>query len=461
MKTNKTEIEKIASAVVPHKRQIEYQNTELCAVVRFGLNTFTSQEDSNGRTEANAFFPTDFDADQWVNACKDAGMRGLILNCKHRDGFCLWPTEQTTYSVKSSPYLDGKSDIVKAVSESCKKAGLKFGINLYLCDRHEKAYFQGEKYDDFFNSLLEELLSNYGEIFEIQLDDTCEINEKRDFDFSRYYSTIRRLQPNAVIALCGPDVRWVGNDIGICRESEWSVVPEEKRYHRPSPNTPKSYSGKMDMKLGDLKTLKKAEEITWYPAEVSISLRKGWFFHKFEHMDLIPISKLKDIYLNSVGNNANLLVNIPADKRGLFHDDDVNLLKSFGADIKYMFAEKLEISDITSSSFEKGQETNNIFSEDGYWKSGENDKFPELCIKLKENSELHYLVLQENIATGQQIEAFTVYVKKGNKFKKYKKFTTVGHKKIVVFENGISSDEIKISIDKKRIFCTISNIELY
>lgn len=211
----------------PTKRQLEWQKTEFYGLISYGLPVFNGKQYGDGFTPPEVFWPEEMNTDSWCSIAKTAGMKGLVLTCKHYDGFCLWPTQYTDYSVKSSNWESGNGDLVKMLSDSCRKYGLKFGIYLAPWDRHEKSYGKGKEYDDFFCGLLSELLSNYGDVFCVWLDAVCGQDEKRNqkHDWGRYYSLIRRLQPNCVISFRGPDVRWNGNEKGVTRQNEWSVVP--------------------------------------------------------------------------------------------------------------------------------------------------------------------------------------------------------------------------------------------
>ena len=217
-----------AAMVIPSRRQLAWQKLEFNAFIHFTVNTFTDREWGLGDEDPAIFKPTELNADQWVKVCKSAGMRGIILTCKHHDGFCLWPSRYTGHSVKSSPWRDGNGDLVRELSDACRRVNLKFGIYLSPWDRHEKIYGDSELYNEYFRNQLRELLTGYGEIFAVWFDGACGEgpNGKRQvYDWDGYYSVIRELQPEAVICVCGPDVRWCGNEAGHCRESEWSVVP--------------------------------------------------------------------------------------------------------------------------------------------------------------------------------------------------------------------------------------------
>ena len=216
-----------ALAARPTARQLAWQRLEYIAFAHFGINTFTDREWGDGAEDPALFNPTEFDADQWVAACCDAGMKLLILTAKHHDGFCLWPSAHTEHSLKNSPWRDGRGDVVAEVSAACARAGLKFGIYCSPWDRHERSYGDSPAYNAFFRAQLGELLSDYGPIAEVWFDGACGEDPTangKSCDWDSYYALVRQLQPEAAIAICGPDVRWVGNESGLARDDEWSVV---------------------------------------------------------------------------------------------------------------------------------------------------------------------------------------------------------------------------------------------
>ena len=228
-----------AAAVAPSPRQLAWQQMEFYGFIHFGMNTFTGREWGDGTASPALFDPACLDAGQWARALKSAGMRGMILTCKHHDGFCLWPSAHTGYSVKYAPWKGGRGDVVREAADACRRAGLKFGVYLSPWDRHDPRYGSGKPYDDYYVAQLTELLTGYGELFCVWLDGACgegPNGRRQAYDWARYYETIRALQPGAVISVCGPDVRWCGNEAGHCRPSEWSVVPAALR-RTPAPRT--------------------------------------------------------------------------------------------------------------------------------------------------------------------------------------------------------------------------------
>lgn len=464
-----------AAEIVPSKRQLEWQKLEFYAFCHFGMNTFTDKEWGDGTDSPEKFNPTDFDAEQWVKVIKNGGMRGLVLTCKHHDGFCLWPSKYTDYSVKASPFKNGEGDIVKEVSDACRKYGLKFGVYLSPWDRHESTYGQGEAYNEYYKNQLRELLTNYGELFCVWLDGACgegKNGKVQQYDWQGYYKVVRELQPNAVISISGPDVRWVGNEAGVCRESEWSVVPsylainEYTAEHSQKEDNKKFRKKKNEMvlDLGSRKAIKNESELIWYPAEVDTSLRPGWFYHKDEDTRQKDLFKLMQIYLSSVGGNSNLILNIPPDTRGRICKNDELVLDSFGRALKRKFYNKVsENAEITASSQSDDlHSVKNINESDNcFWQAAENDEKPEITIDFGEKTEFDSIVLLENIATGQQIEEFSVLYEANGKFKKLCKGTVIGYKKIIPLKDTVCSKKLKIRIEKYRVKATMLNIEVY
>ena len=304
-----------AATITPSPRQLAWQQLEFYAFTHFGMNTFTNREWGDGTESPALFNPDALDADQWVAAVKSAGMKALILTCKHHDGFCLWPSAYTEHSVKNSPWKNGQGDVVREVSDACRRGGIKFGVYLSPWDRHDARYGQGKPYDDYFVSQLTELATNYGDIFCFWFDGACgegKNGKKQIYDWERYYAVLRKLQPNAVLNVCGPDVRWCGNEAGHCRKAEWSVVPAELRdAERTASKSQQADDGEFSRKIdsqdediGSRAVIRNARELVWYPSEVDTSIRTGWFYHPEEDTDVRTAGELLDIYLDAVGANA-------------------------------------------------------------------------------------------------------------------------------------------------------------
>ena len=458
--SNMTEEERLIS-VVPSERQLEFQKTEFYAFVHFTVNTFTDKEWGDGSESPVIFNPQKLDANQWVSAVKAAGMKGLILTCKHHDGFCLWPSKFTKHTVAASPYKDGNGDMVREVSLACKAQGIKFGVYLSPWDRNCLLYGQGKAYDDFFVNQLTELLTNYGEIFSVWFDGACgegPNGKKQYYDWERYYSVIRKLQPKACISVCGPDIRWCGNEAGYTRESEWSVVPErtkdseiisEKSQQEDNEEFRQRRVDARDRDLGSRELLRGEETLIWYPAEVNTSIRAGWFYHEYEDDKVRSLEELVKIYMNSVGGNATFLLNIPPTREGLFHQNDVARLKELGDFLRTAFAVNLA---------EKA-----AFEEDA---SGEAGVFT-ITINLEKPEQVKYLVIQEDIRKSQRVERFSVEIKKDGLFEKVYDGTVIGYKKIVrlcgdsLSAIGVMTDCLRIKINECRKEPVISFVGVY
>ena len=397
---------------IPSPRQIAHQSTEFYAFIHFTVNTFTDREWGDGSESPEVFAPDQLDAMQWASEIRNAGMRGIILTCKHHDGFCLWPSRYTHHTVASSPFRSGKGDVVREVSDACHALGLKFGIYLSPWDRNSQLYGQGKPYDDYFVHQLEELLTGYGDIFSVWLDGACgegSNGKKQYYDWERYYSVIRKLQPKACISVCGPDIRWCGNEAGYTRESECSVVPErakdseiisEKSQQEDNEEFRQRRVDARDRDLGSRELLRGEEKLIWYPAEVNTSIRPGWFYHVYEDDKVCSLEELVNIYMNSVGGNATFLLYFPPTREGLFHKNDLARLKELGDFLRTAFAVNLaEYAEISEQgALEKG-----VFT---------------ITINLEKPEQVKYLVIQEDIRKSQRVEKFSVEIKKDGLFEK-------------------------------------------
>ena len=463
--------------IVPSDRQLKYQELEFYSFIHFTVNTFTDKEWGDGTENPEIFNPEKLDAKQWVEAIKAAGMKGLILTCKHHDGFCLWPSKYTDHTLASSPYKEGKGDIVKEVSQACREAGIQFAVYLSPWDRNNKIYGQGKLYDDYFVHQLEELLSNYGDVFAVWFDGACgegPNGKKQVYDWKRYYDVIRRLQPNACITVCGPDVRWCGNEAGNTRPSEWSVVPErtrdtEKIAESSQKQNDDSFSFRQrkvsawDLDLGSREILEQEEKLIWYPAEVNTSIRPGWFYHESENDKVRPLSELIKIYDNSVGGNATFLLNIPPNKDGLLHEEDVIRLHEIGDYLKNTYEKNLmDTANLDTNYSMAGYEIDNVRTDqyDTYYKAEDGISDCIIDISWDELVKIEHIVLKENIQLSQRIEKFCIQVKINGNYETIYDGTIVGHKKIINIK-AIHTSEIRIHILDARVAPTLSFIGVY
>lgn len=430
---NKNRID-LYTSIVPNRRQLIIQEMKFYAFVHYGVNTFTNREWGNGKESEAVFNPKKQNTDQWCSAIKDAGMKGVILTCKHHDGFCLWPSKTTEHSVKNSPYKNGKGDVVREVSESCKKYGLKFGVYLSPWDRNAKCYGTPE-YNDFYIAQLTELLTGYGDIFMLWLDGACgakaDSQPVQKYDFERIWNTAVQLQPDIVMSGCAPDVRWIGNESGKTRESEWNVVP---KFEYDQQNIAANCQTDDDMKkfqkrcqdvmlpdMGSRKFLSNYDEFMWYPAEVDVSIRLGWFFHPMQRLTLKSLNQLMKIYYNSAGNNSLMLLNIPPNKNGLFAKCDVKRLKEMGRWLK--------------------KEENLVIKEAKCEKSADGFKI-SLTFPLQSVDRIR---ISEDTTKSQRVEKFEIHANG----KKIFDGTIIGFSRIAVFE-PVVTDKITIKITECR-----------
>lgn len=412
----------MAARLVPTARQRAWQDLEMTAFLHFGVNTFTDREWGDGKEDPAVFNPTALDTDQWVKALKDAGFKMVILTAKHHDGFCLWPTATTEHSVKSSPWLDGKGDVVKMLRESCDKYDMRLGLYLSPWDRNAESYGDSPRYNDMFVAQLTELLSNYGKIDEVWFDGACgegPNGKKQEYDWARFKETIERLQPDAVMAIMGDDVRWVGNEAGKGRETEWSATALMPGILPGSAEHNDSIGiGALAKDLGSRDILAKTDRLFWWPSEVDVSVRPGWFFHESEQPK--PLLQLATIYLESVGRNSVLLLNVPPDKEGRINAADVARLGELRQWIDSNFADNLAAAPGSTAT------------------------------ALTPGSRVNCVVLAEDIARGQRVEEFTVsaYTPQGG-WQPVAAGTTIGHKRILTF-NDIVADSLRLDVTAHR-----------
>ena len=461
-------------SVTPSERQLAFHEMEYYNFIHFGMNTMTNKEWGDGTESPSIFNPTNLDTDKWVEALQASGSKGVILTAKHHDGFCLWPSAYTEHSIKNSPYKNGQGDIVKELSLSCKKYGLKFGIYLSPWDRHEKTY--GTKaYDDYYCNQLTELLTNYGEIFSVWMDGAKgEDAPDFEYDFTRYFDLVRKLQPNAVLTICGPDVRWIGNETASAREAEWSVVSNTKNYNENSQTSENTSNLKAisetEKDLGSREALKDYDvaQLTWYPAEADVSIRRktfndygGWFYHENEKCK--SVKELFKIYLNTAGNNASLLLNVPPTATGEIDEATVERLKEFGDAIKSIKANPISYTGFVGNSQKGTLESKDItsLSEDNidndYMLKDDEDL---IDLKLDKKTKVNYLVIKENLTYSQRVEKFNVYYKTTNgSWKKAESCTVIGSQRIVKIDK--ETTEIRIFIKQSRSNPHLRNIAIY
>lgn len=418
--------------VTPSRRQLAWQETEFYAFIHFSVNTFTNREWGDGTEPPSCFAPARLDAAQWARCIREAGMKGAILTCKHHDGFCLWPSQYTDHTVANSPC---PRDVVREFSDACRRYGLKFGVYLSPWDRHSALYGTGKPYDDYFVNQLRELLTGYGPVFSVWLDGACgegPCGKRQSYDWERYYAVVRELQPDACISVCGPDVRWCGNEAGHTRKSEWSVVPRrardtekirEKSQAEDSAEFRQRTISAGDEDLGSRDIVRDEPDLVWYPAEVNTSIRPGWFYHPEEDGQVKSLEELIRIYESSVGGNAAFLLNIPPTPEGLIHENDAARLRELGAYLRETYRRDLA---------EEAQVIRRPDTVQLLWPK------PVAVSRV---------VLMEDITQSQRVEAFALLDGEGAEIYSG---TVIGYKKIVPLENCVT-DRLTIRILSSRM----------
>ncbi len=464
---------KKAANVTPSPRQYNWQKLEMTGFIHFGINTFDRVEWGKKNIDISKFNPKKIDVRQWVKVFKDAGIKLIILTTKHHDGFCLWPSKYTKLNISQTPFKNGKGDIVRDLSNACHEANIKFGVYLSPWDMHEKTYGTPQ-YNEHFLDQLRELLTNYGEISEVWFDGANgegPNGKKQIYDWQAYYKLIRKLQPKAVIAVMGPDVRWVGTESGYGRETEWSVIPgsnmnvKEVAKNSQQENIDKAFIPKnlMDSDLGGRDKIFHASSLVWYPAEIDVSIRPRWFYHSEDDELVKSPEKLIDIYYNSVGLNGVLLLNIPPDTDGLINKNDIRNLKDMKYILDRTFKNNLACNaNAQSSSSKNGFGAKNILDDNlqTFWTTNDTTNTATIEIKLEEEKTFNRALLQENILVGQRIEKFHLDFWNGNKWETFANATTIGYRRLLRFDR-IRTNRMKIVIDKCRTNPTIASFGLY
>ena len=452
---------------VPSERQLRWHTLEFYGFLHFGVNTFTDREWGNGDEAEALFNPTALDARQWVQAAKDAGMKGLILTAKHHDGFCLWPSEYTAHSVKRSPWRGGQGDVVRELSRACREAGLEFGLYLSPWDRNHADYAKPE-YLTYYRNQLRELLTQYGPVFEVWFDganggsgyyggarETRRIDNRTYYGWPQTWDLVRQLQPGALMfSDAGPDVRWVGNEDGVAFDTSWYGLDRSTIY----PGAP-NYS-----KDGTARGTPKAPD--WVPPEVDVSIRPGWFYHPAEDAKVKSLDKLLEIYYESVGRGANLLLNVPPDRRGLIADADVERLREFRKAVDATFASDLARNAAATATVVRG--TGGLFGanrvNDGdartYWATDDGVTTGSVELAFGAPTRVDRLVLQEFIALGQRIEAWRLEAEVNGAWIPVTEGTTVGYKRIARFA-PVTASRLRVTITRSLACPTLSTIGVY
>jgi alpha-L-fucosidase len=448
---------------VPSERQLAWHEMEYYMFVHFTVNTFTDKEWGYGDEKESVFNPSALDCRQWAKVAKEAGMKGIIITAKHHDGFCLWPSQFTEHSVKNSTWKDGKGDVLMELRKACDEFGLKMGVYLSPWDRNSEFYGKPE-YITYYRNQMNELLTNYGDIFEVWFDganggdgyyggtrERRTIDRKTYYDWPNTHQIVRELQPMAVMfSDAGPDVRWVGNESGLGSLTNWCLLKRDEMY--PGGDFAKILGeGHIDGNF-------------WVPAEVDVSIRPGWFYHQKQDSMVRSPENLMELYYSSVGRNSNLLLNVPPDRRGLLHENDVKSLLGFKKLLDKEFETDLARGKKINVTSKRGSEYSGSMINDAnpetYWTTNDYQTSGDIIIEMGNETEMNRIMLQEYIKLGQRVQEYKVSAFIGGEWKPLIEGTTIGHKVIRKFPL-VKTSRLKISITKSGACPVISNIKIY
>ncbi|WP_422082944.1 alpha-L-fucosidase [Ulvibacterium sp.] len=451
---------------VPDQKQLAWQQMEFYGFIHFGLNTFTDQEWGYGDKSPELFDPSELDARQWARVAKEAGMKGIIITAKHHDGFCLWPSQYTEYSIKNSPWKGGKGDVIKELAAACKEYGLKLGIYTSPWDRSHADYGKPE-YIAYFRNQLEELLTQYGDVFEVWFDganggdghyagadETRRVDKKTYYDWPNTIKMIRKLQPEAIIwSDAGPDARWVGNEHGFAYDITWSPLQRDEVYGG-MPEYASEYS--MGQENGT----------HWVPAEADVSIRPGWFYHRSEDDKVKSLGHLIDIYYKSIGQNATLLLNLPVDQRGLIHERDVEQLQKFKEQLDLDFADDLALlKDVKASQVRDGHEQYGAANlvdgkKETYWATEDSITTASVTLDFGVPTTFNRILVQEHIPLGQRVGSFFVEALVNGQWKPLGTYGTIGFKRLLRFKKTTAT-KIKLTITQAKACPVLSNLGVF
>ncbi|MEO8560645.1 MAG: alpha-L-fucosidase [bacterium] len=460
-RTSATPRTRAAERPRPSARQLAWHRGELTMFVHFTVNTFTGREWGDGTESPTIFRPDKLDARQWARAAKAGGFRRMILTAKHHDGFCLWPTETTDHCVRSSPWRDGKGDVVREFVDACRAEGLGVGLYLSPWDRHERSYGDSPRYNDFYVRQLTELLTRYGPIVETWFDGANgegPNGRHQEYDWPRIHRTVRELQPGAVIfSDVGPDVRWIGNEQGTAPETNWCQVD------------PASVPALGVSSPAITRSLQQGDPLgtVWRPGEADVSIRPGWFWHREEDEKVRSLANLVGLYYSSVGHNAGFLLNVPPTPDGVFHDTDVARLSAFGDRIGQSFATNLALGARvrTSSAQDRARQGARALDADldTHWapsRAPSPDAPAWLELALPAPQRIDVIALQEAIAEGQHVAYYRVLGHSAAGWRTLSWGTTIGSKKLDRID-PVTVDAVRLEISSAFATPRIAAIGLF
>jgi alpha-L-fucosidase len=450
---------------LPTEQHLKWHRLEYYGFLHFTVNTFTDREWGEGDESPKVFAPSDLDAQQWADVATSGGMTALILTAKHHDGFCLWPSKFTEHSVKNSPWKDGQGDVVRELSEACRKNGLKMGLYLSPWDRNHAEYAR-PAYVEFYRNQLRELLTQYGHVCECWYDganggsgyyggarETRKIDARTYYGWEDTWALVRKLQPDCIrFSDAGPDIRWVGNESGYGQDVNWATFNREGRWPGVAP--PDSLSH------GD------AGGTDWVPAEVDVSIRPGWFWHESQNDKVKSVDQLLDLYYSSVGLGCNLLLNVPPDKRGRIHEVDAKNLKELGDVLRATFKTDLAkgrpviASNVRGKSSEFASTRLTDGDRDTYWAADDDVRSASLEVDLGSAAEFDRVRLEEAIRLGQRVKSFEIEARVDGQWKKIGQGATIGPRRILRLPR-VTADRVRVKLNDCLACPTLTTIEVY
>ncbi len=419
---------------VPSAAQLEWQDAELVMFIHYGMNTFTGKDIGDGDESPSLFNPQKVDVKQWVSVAKAAGFKYLILTAKHHDGFCLWQTAHTEHSIKNSPYKVGRGDIVKEFADECAVQGMKFGYYLSMWDKNSPVYGT-PAYNDYYRAQTRELCTNYGEVNEIWLDGYLGRNPAIThsmFDWLSFAELSKSLQPKSMMAIMGPDVRWVGNEDGLGSETDWSFTISHPAHH-----------GVSNVEV-------------WWPTECDVSIRPAWFYHDYQDNEVKSPAYLAELYLKSVGRNSTLLLNVPPTPEGVFHENDVNSLLGFRRIVDDIFRTNLLTGGVASASNSRVGDSlyGPAMAIDGtrntFWVTERGVVRADLTVDLKSPKRINYFRIEEAIKYGQRVKGFEIEGYVNGSWIFLADGTTIGRSRILKLDTPVEVSNVRLKIKDSR-----------
>ena len=467
---------------VPSERQLRWHEHEVIGFLHFGVNTFTDKEWGYGSESPGIFAPTGFDADRIAEVAAAAGMAGLILTCKHHDGFCLWPSAYTEHSVKNSPWRGGKGDVVREISDACKSHGVLFGVYLSPWDRNRADY--GRPGDiEYYRNQLQELTAEYGELFEVWFDganggdgyyggarEVRQIDRRTYYDWKNTWKIVRGNQPDAVMfSDAGPDIRWVGNEKGTAGDPCWSTLTAADMYPgfggdamtSAESHTVKAWGSSQEMlnrgdRNGDM----------WLPAECDVSIRPGWFYHTSEDDKVRSPQNLVDLYFKSVGRGATLLLNVPPDGRGFIHENDARSLSGFRTQLDDFF----DVDVAKDARITAGNVRGNspLFSPENlidgnrhsYWSTDDGVHTSEVVFQFPKEAKFNVVSLKEYLPLGQRVDEFAIDIDNGGRWRQLHRASAIGNRRLVR-SDVCATQRVRLRILKSQSSPAISQVGLH